>query len=428
MKFTAKKLAAAVLTFVMLGADICAFAKPIPTIELPEAIRIIDEEAFSGDTSIEKVVLPDGISEIRSRAFADSSLKEINLPASVETIAANAFDDCGDIGVTAQEGSYAYQWALEKGYIIPPSAAFKMESAHPYAANADHTWEYTHPAAAPALKVRFSRETKLEQDYDFLTVTGSTGVSAQYTGEELSGKTLILPGSSFSLTLKSDEAVQNYGFNIEAIEEASWDEVAAEVFTTRTLENGTLEISGYNGYYVELVIPETIDGKQVTAIGNNVFEDCRMLRKLTLPSGLTSIGANAFYGCYDLQNVILPETLTHLGVNAFSFCVALTEITLPGSITHMEGYTFTGCDKLVKATVCEGIRTIPNNIFESCDKLVSVSLPSTLTSIQSDAFLYCRSLRESLSSRHCNPARPHSHGASTHCPEWIHRCPNCCLW
>ena len=52
-------------------------------ITLPESLQIIEEEAFYGSTSLEKVILPYGIKEIGAKAFASSTLKEINLPESV---------------------------------------------------------------------------------------------------------------------------------------------------------------------------------------------------------------------------------------------------------------------------------------------------------------------------------------------------------
>ena len=50
---------------------------------LSVALKVIQAEAFCGDTSLDKVVLPDGIKRIESRAFADSTLTEINLPDSL---------------------------------------------------------------------------------------------------------------------------------------------------------------------------------------------------------------------------------------------------------------------------------------------------------------------------------------------------------
>ncbi len=83
----------------------------------PQNMESIREEAFRGDSSIQKAVLPEGITTIEALAFAESSLQEINLPDSLTFIAEDAFLDCSLQNVTATNGSYAYNWARENGYI-----------------------------------------------------------------------------------------------------------------------------------------------------------------------------------------------------------------------------------------------------------------------------------------------------------------------
>lgn len=68
--------------------------------ELPSAIdgktvTAIGESCFAGNTSVEKIVLPDGISEIGDYAFeCCANLEEITLPDSLKTIGEGAFSAC----------------------------------------------------------------------------------------------------------------------------------------------------------------------------------------------------------------------------------------------------------------------------------------------------------------------------------------------
>lgn len=48
------------------------------------------------------------------------------------------------------------------------------------------------------------------------------------------------------------------------------------------LDDGTIEITKYNGIADHLAIPATLDGKTVTAIGDSAFSDCPNLT-LTVP-------------------------------------------------------------------------------------------------------------------------------------------------
>ena len=74
--FTAAMLISAVLF--VLGIAQAA------TLTLPADTKVIEEEAFYGDTSLDEVVLPEGIERIGERAFANSSLRKINLPDSLQ--------------------------------------------------------------------------------------------------------------------------------------------------------------------------------------------------------------------------------------------------------------------------------------------------------------------------------------------------------
>ena len=84
---------------------------------LPLSVKVIEAEAFAGDSSLDEVRLPYGVETIGPRAFAGSSLRAIHLPASLTSIADDAFDGPDKVFITAPEGSYAHAWALANGYL-----------------------------------------------------------------------------------------------------------------------------------------------------------------------------------------------------------------------------------------------------------------------------------------------------------------------
>lgn len=79
-----------IASMLFLTSSVEASAEAV--LELPANLEIIEEEAFMGSTSLESVILPDGIKIIGDRAFANSSLVEIYLPRSLKTISENAFE------------------------------------------------------------------------------------------------------------------------------------------------------------------------------------------------------------------------------------------------------------------------------------------------------------------------------------------------
>ena len=86
------------------------------SVRLPLNLQIIEEEAFYGDTSVEKVVVPEGTTEIHARAFAYSAVKEVQIPDSVSFIDDTAFEGLTELRVEAPQGSWAYDWAVANGY------------------------------------------------------------------------------------------------------------------------------------------------------------------------------------------------------------------------------------------------------------------------------------------------------------------------
>ena len=117
---------------------------------------------------------------------------------------------------------------------------------------------------------------------------------------------------------------------------AKWvneDDAGASVYNYRTLEDGTVEIASYKGKRRYLVIPETLDGKVVSSIGNYAFSNNWRLRQVTFPTGLIHIKDHAFWRNARLRELIFTGSkLQDIGSFAFEEC-ALRSLALPDSVT-----------------------------------------------------------------------------------------------
>ena len=108
-----------------LGGNFAAQASPVKIgsfnasqQHLPAALTVIDEEAFMG-TRFQLLYLEDGISMIGARAFMNcADLNFICIPQSVKSIGEDAFSGCPNVVICCEEGSAAYQYALDRGLTI----------------------------------------------------------------------------------------------------------------------------------------------------------------------------------------------------------------------------------------------------------------------------------------------------------------------
>ncbi len=175
-------------------------------------------------------------------------------------------------------------------------------------------------------------------------------------------------------------------------EERNYDHSATHesAFAYRVQEDGTVEICGYLGIDVDVVLPRIIDGKTVTAIGNSAFakED---IRSIAMYNTVTKIDDNAFYGCKYLTGAVLSEGLTELGENAFYDCESLTEIVLPGGLTEIQKNTFRRCLRLKEVTLGKSLTKIGPYAFAQSG-ITTISFPESLTETKQGAFLSCASL------------------------------------
>lgn len=159
------------------------------------------------------------------------------------------------------------------------------------------------------------------------------------------------------------------------------------------LEDGGATITGYveepSG---DLVIPDELDGYQVTGIGDDAFYGCDDLISVVIPDGVTRIGRDAFAACGNLTNVTLPDSVTILDEGAFFECSALTGMTIPEGVTAIHDGTFYGCGSLTVMALPEGVKTIGWGAFFECTSLTALIIPESVTGIGEVAFYGCSGL------------------------------------
>ncbi|MFR1270482.1 MAG: leucine-rich repeat protein [[Eubacterium] siraeum] len=158
-------------------------------------------------------------------------------------------------------------------------------------------------------------------------------------------------------------------------------------------DDGTVVITGYSGSAEKVDIPEKIDGKSVTSIGDYAFYYCSSLTSVTIPNSVTSIGEYAFGDCANLTNITIPNSVTSICKGAFIDCTSLTSIKIPNSVTRILRDAFRDCTNLTSVTLPESLTYI-GSAFEGCTSLTSITIPNSVTYVDAYAFAGCTSLTE----------------------------------
>ena len=158
------------------------------------------------------------------------------------------------------------------------------------------------------------------------------------------------------------------------------------------LSDGTLEVTFNNKDFTKVEIPPTVNGKDVTSIGDNAFYARSSLTSVTIPNSITRIGKDAFYRCRKLSSITIPNSVTSIGDNSFENCTHLASVTIPNSVTSIGANAFSGCTSLTSATIPNSVKNIDRATFHGCKSLTSITIPNSVTGIGIRAFQYCTSL------------------------------------
>lgn len=167
--------------------------------------------------------------------------------------------------------------------------------------------------------------------------------------------------------------------------------MAAEVgdYKYEELENGTIRIMEYSGEERDVIIPEFLDGKRVTEIGDSAFDkkysQTYTLESVVIPEGVVRIGKNAFLSKRNIIDITLPESLTTISERAFEDCLALEEIDLPSQLNNIGSRAFYNCRSLEEIDIPESVRSIGASAFANCEKLTSIAIPDSVTGIPTDS-------------------------------------------
>ena len=186
-----------------------------------------------------------------------------------------------------------------------------------------------------------------------------------------------------------------------------------------------------------LIVPDS-----ASSIGNNAFNNCPALTKVTIPATVEKIGSGTFYGvavrdiayldtmrawdtlarasgivstltditvtctdgiwragmydweitdgvltryCGDAADVKIPNGVTAIGEAAFEGRADITGVAIPSGVTAIGDGAFRDCAKLTGIEIPQGVTVIGAGAFDGCDGLTSADIPASVETIGTGA-------------------------------------------
>ena len=318
----------------------------LKSITFAEGITNIPSGLFAGCTGIESIEIPDTVTRIFSKAFADSSIQSVKIGSGLTGINGHAFYGCDNLTeINLPEsltsiGEYAFGDCINLGTIDFP-------------------------------------ESLIEISYDaFYGCSSLTGIKLPSKITRIENNTFY--GCSSMTTAELPEALKSIGeyafYGCEALEGIVIPD------KTYLIENDAFENCS--------ALKSLKSGTGLRTVEYNAFRNCDALTEVALQEGVTTIGNNAFYDCDGLETIAIPNSVTSIGTSLLSGCEKLKNVTLGTGITQIPASMFYQCPKLESIALPYRVTSIGDSAFANSTSFKSITIPRSVTTFGSNIFSY----------------------------------------
>ena len=349
---------------------------------------------YIGESTITKVVLPEGVEKIGAYAFANlTGLEEIVLPSTLEAIEYGAFYGCTSLQKITFSGENNLKIINQNAFencdlqdTVDLSAACVI-SDYAFAGNQDLEGVVTSDSLLSIGQYAFAGCKSLENvtieaskvKYGAYAFTGCESLKSFYVNAS------VLPEGMFyecdaleTVTIGPDvNDIGEFAFRDTAI---ATFEIAAgsKTYKVQTADH----ILSADGKQLVAVSPTVRDdftsanvtGAEITSLYKGAFSHNTKIKSIDLPL-VTSVGEYALGSSEGVESVKFGE-LTYIGEYAF-FETAITELPKFNAQTQIGKYAFSFTD-ITSVTIPDGM-IIAEGVFSECLSLESVTIGNDVT-------------------------------------------------
>ncbi len=290
----------------------------------------IGQNAFTGNSEIQSVIIPKSVTRIEQNAFTGvTSLNKVSFGGSVTDWASIDFVTVGSNPLSNKAELYAMGERVENADLssVPTIRAFVFNGC-----------------------------TSIEN----VTAgnVSSIGNSAFRNCINLKSVTVSNAGSIENYAFKGCENLTSFVVpaNVSLIgEEAFASCVKMKTFTFR--------------------------GNNVWSIGTEAFKDNESLVSISIPASVEIIGQNAFENCYALKTATFASNVKMeiVAKELFKNCNSLESATLSGAIEYIEESAFFGCTSLKTIVLSANLSSVAENAFKNCSNVDVVRFDGVLS-------------------------------------------------
>lgn len=351
----------------VIGAGAFMGNETLKQVTIPSTVTEIRVNAFSDCTALEKVNLSEGVTSI-NEAFCNTSIEVIHIPSTVRYLSLSAFYN-GKISKIIVEGEHS---SLLNFWFSASDSKRLDENA----------------------EIIFKGLPKVETD-------------------------LALRKRNIEFSYENG----NYCYRPNYSEEPEETIIDNKSYIEYKIVDGEATIVGFHTSVTRtLIIPDTLGGYPVTAIGEFAFSEhsdvgsawnspvntstTYSFKKIVVPEGVKTIGRYAFSAniMSFLEEIVLPESLEYIGYCAFYNNNYLESITIPSGVKCIPDRLFYKCDKLKTVVLEDGVEAICDNaLYITTDATeltdnpqLNVTLPDSIEYLGNGLFSKCNAQKITL--------------------------------